>query len=310
MALYRNINLEKLHIVDDWEVAEEPLSGSRAKQSLNPPGKQQQFVFKEPKLLREAQVYSELLGSYIAGDLLGWPVQHVSLAIKEGQMGTLMQYIFDPEKESFTEGVQFCAHIDPDYDEKKGHRHTWELLKRVYSEELSSIYSINEDSFYTYWARAISFDTLISNTDRHAENWAVVGDKDAYWMAPLYDNATSLGCEIDNRGLERFFDRTGKVQRSKFDRYADRGCHHLKISDPAIKGASFQELCSVFLKERPECLDIFQQVASLDLSPISLVLEEIKDLGGIPEHLRLNEKRMAHIREILHLGQERIKNVV
>ncbi len=44
-------------------------------------------------------------------------------------------------------------------------------------------------------------DTLIGNTDRHHENWAVVGHrpegKDAlFYLAPTFDHASSLGCHL------------------------------------------------------------------------------------------------------------------
>ncbi|MCY4314568.1 MAG: hypothetical protein OXC66_00460 [Roseovarius sp.] len=78
--------LEKTHIafapvaqLDDWISLEEPTPGSRDKLTVINPANGNYYIFKLPKRQREHQIWSELIASYIAGDLLGWDVQTVEL---------------------------------------------------------------------------------------------------------------------------------------------------------------------------------------------------------------------------------------
>ncbi|WP_300673901.1 hypothetical protein [Desulfoluna sp.] len=48
-------------------------------------------------------------------------------------------------------------------------------------------------------------DTLISNQDRHHENWGFIEDhtQKISYLAPTYDHASSLGCRISDEEIER-----------------------------------------------------------------------------------------------------------
>ena len=81
---FTHISLEVEGDLDTWEVAEERPTGSREKRTLIRSTDSTHFIFKYPKKQREHQIWSELLGSFIAGDLLGWEVQHVTLGIRNG----------------------------------------------------------------------------------------------------------------------------------------------------------------------------------------------------------------------------------
>ncbi len=56
---------------------------------------------------------------------------------------------------------------------------------------------------------AICFDALVSNQDRHHENWGLVFSPDTgLFLAPTFDHASSLGRnETDERRLERLSTR-------------------------------------------------------------------------------------------------------
>lgn len=61
-------------------------------------------------------------------------------------------------------------------------------------------------------------DALIGNTDRHHENWAVIGqttveNRVRFYLAPTYDHASSLGCHLtDHERQERL--TTRNMQRN------------------------------------------------------------------------------------------------
>jgi len=51
----------------------------------------------------------------------------------------------------------------------------------------------------------LMFDCLISNPDRHHENWGVVSDSiySEMWLAPTYDHASGLGCRVSDEERKR-----------------------------------------------------------------------------------------------------------
>ncbi|MGR3662338.1 MAG: hypothetical protein ACU0CA_14330 [Paracoccaceae bacterium] len=307
MGKYKSIDISSVLEIDDWYVIEEELGGSRVKQTVADPKTGQMFVFKEPKPRREAQIWSELLASFIAGDMLDWPVQHAQIAMRNGDLGNLLKYIFDPATDRLIMGEQFCKHIDPDYDEVQGTRHTWELIKRINSEFLGidkdgNIHIPVSAAYFKFWARAIAFDTLISNTDRHAENWAVSLGPNCDLISPLYDNASSMGCEVEDVGLEKWFSGDD-IKDAKIAGYVRRGCHHLRNGSKRFR---FEELATQFLKEFPHLHLEFEEIANLSLLPVQEILDDISSLEGVPPVAQMNQRRRVQITRLLQEGQLRV----
>ena len=113
------ISYEPIVSVDGWDRAEEVPTGSRVKMTVIHPTTGKYHIFKYPKERREHQIWSELIASYIAGDLLGWDVQLTAIAQKDGRVGNLLEYIYEPGSDSaaqelFTEGWSLCTQVDPD----------------------------------------------------------------------------------------------------------------------------------------------------------------------------------------------------
>lgn len=306
---FQYISVTPIIELDDWDVADEPLGGSRAKNTVIDPETEKTFVFKEPKAHREAQIWSELLASYIAGDLLGWPVQHVSLGIRDGRLGNLMEYIYDDGAETFTEGWQLCRGVDPDYDIERGDRHTLDLLMQVGTDLAQR--GLPEGDYYAFWGRAFALDALISNSDRHAENWAIIETSDGLRMAPLYDNATSMGCEWSDESLtRRWFSNRGDIQSSKLNSYIANGKHHVRVGEPDRRGSPFSEVSEAFLALRPDQSPSFATVAGLDLQPVFTLMTQIVELEGLAAPYRMSQNRSRQIEALLKKGQERIRNIL
>ena len=291
--------------IGDWPVTEEPLAGTRDKNTvLAPDGTH--FVFKEPKELRPAQIWSEMVASYIAGDMLGWPVQTTSIARRTGRVGTLHRYIYDPSRENMTFGFQFCVESDPDFDFEKGTRHTIKLIEGIAEQELA----VSADSYFKFWGQALAFDTLISNVDRHAENWAVIQSARGARMAALYDNGSSLGCGIDEKGLEKWFNSCGELIPEKISQFLKNGRHHVRAGDPAKRGGRFNEVNSYFLNGHESEVSSFQQCADLNLALVSEFLEGLSSIKELPPNYLMTRQRARHILSILHCGRDRVRGVL
>lgn len=215
---FTHISLDVEHDLDNWDVAYERPTGSRAKLTLICNSDNQHFIFKLPKEHREHQIWSELLASFIAGDLLGWEVQHVALGVRNGKPGNLLRYIYQPDvPEQFIEGWQLCKEVDPEFDVDKGQHHTFPLILQTHTDVIALRYGIERSNFMEFWSRALALDTLISNTDRHAENWAIITSSefaDAARMAALYDHGSSMGCGLDPLGLDRYFEEAGVLNQT------------------------------------------------------------------------------------------------
>lgn len=311
----RFISYDPIIQIDDWDRTEELPTGTREKLTVVQPGTGQYHIFKLPKAQREMQVWSELIASFIAGDLLGWDVQVAKVAVRNGRLGNLLEYVFEPGntgagQEEFIEGWRICKERDPDFDVEKGTRHTLPLLFEVCSEILVPKYELCRLEFLDFWGRALAFDTLISNTDRHAENWAVVRGPNGTRMSALYDNGSSLGCGIDSVGLDRNFADGGVVKPSHIDRQKQQGRHHLRSSTPSAKGCYFNDVNIKFLEMYPEGRKWFQAAGSLDLQPVRQIMEDIAHVFDGDIHYSLSERRRLHIFTMLQIGKERIKNIL
>lgn len=312
---------EYLHIstcsaskVDHWERAEETPTGTREKFTLIEPGTVNHYIFKYPKERREHQIWSELLASFIAGDLLNWEVQHAGIAVLDGRPGNLLRYIYNPKKtgigqEIFLEGYWICKEIDDEFDRIKGTRHTLPLLLRV-CDKLVSELGIERDCFLDFWARAFALDCLISNTDRHAENWAVVVRQNTVRMAPLYDNGSSLGCNIDQVGLDRVFDNRGNVLDSHLVKQLKNGRHHVRATKPCKHGSHFEEVCGEFLVHYPKGKFRFEEAENANIDAVDELMDSIRRRSAFEPPYCLSIRRQEHICAMLQVGKERIRNIL
>ncbi len=311
MENFTHISLEVEDGLDAWEDVVEPKKGSRPKLILRRRTDNAFFVFKNPKRRREHQIWSELLGSFISGDLLGWEVQHATLGIRHGSPGNLLRYIYKAgSEEQFIEGWELCKEIDPEFDVDKGQHHTFPLLLRIYDEVISPRYSISRTDFMEFWSQAFALDTLISNTDRHAENWAIIDSPSGARMAAFYDNGSSMGCGLDIVGLDRCFNEDGQMKPSWIKRFRDSGRHHVRLDQPAKHGALFEPLCHRLLDEYPEGRAAFERVATIDLEAVRMLTHRIISHVKLPESHALTERRAVHMQSVLQIGKERIRNIL
>lgn len=313
MNKYKSIYVNNVVVIDDWYSLDESLVGSRVKQTFADPETDSLYIFKEPNHRRDALIWSELIASFICGDLLDWPVQHAQIATRDGRVGNLLKYIFDPHHQTLIAGELLCKHYDPEFDPKQGRRHTWPLIRKIHEEFFGEKFVHTGSQYVTYWARAVAFDTLISNSDRHAENWSFILANDlenapdeikgGSLMAPFYDNGTSMGCEVDSVGLKRWFDNNGEVIISKLQAYTNRGCHHLR---DGFNRYPFTELTRVVLSEFSDTRSEFEAVAGLDLSRLDPVFEDIMHLSELPEAFKMTAQRRVQITRLLQEGQARV----
>lgn len=332
MPAYKSVSVDQVFVVDNWIRAVQSTTGTREKRALVSPDRKETYLFKFPKVGLEHQIWSELFASFIAGDLLGWEVQHAGIGTLEGKYGSLLRYVYvptDPELlqvhepgvivTTLVEGWNYCIELDQEYDPKQGTRHTLPLLLSIHDQVLDNEASmlaaiISRREYMDFWARTFAFDTLISNTDRHAENWAVIVTRDGAHrtaqMAALYDNGTSLGCGIDRVGLRKRFDAHGEIRMSHLKHLRKNGRHHVRLQVPGKRGAHFESICSAFLKAYPEGRCFFEAAAKVDVDSVRDFMADTAKRLQLPEPYTLTAQRQQHIYAILQIGLQRIHSVL
>lgn len=114
--------------------------------------------------------------------------------------------------------------MDPTFDRVRGEKHNMiqnELLLRTLAHR-----RILMGDWRQWWADAIAFDALIGNTDRHQDNWGFIYPQNMpslnkCWLTPFFDNGTGLGHEL-------FTDRTAGWNAARFEKYVEKGSHHVR----------------------------------------------------------------------------------
>lgn len=160
-------------ITEEWN--EQPwfsTGGTRAKKYLlAPDGK---FYYFKRSQLRPGKDYTfefwnEII-AYELGSMLGFNMLRYDIAIDGEIMGCICESMIDSEQEELIEGVKYLQAYSPTYDPaKKEHQkwYTFDLIERA-------LQSAKIGHFIEDIIKIIIFDSLIGNSDRHQENWAVI----------------------------------------------------------------------------------------------------------------------------------------
>ena len=123
------------------------------------------------------------------GEMMGMQMADTSIAINhastEVTVGTIIKWF----GEHYT-GLEILTNKIQNYCET--------------DHELASNLQYTEDipEAKTWWMQLMLFDTLIGNSDRHYENWAIL--KDNHVFTPIYDSGLALGWRVKEEELDSF----------------------------------------------------------------------------------------------------------
>ena len=284
--------IDKLINITKWEGQPEItglIRGTCDKEVVVDPKDGMICIFKLPKDDREHQIWSEMLASFVAGQL-GWDVQCAGVAIKKDpssgkacQVGNLLPYIVKSKEngggEILVNGENLFLGADNRYYEHdrkfkgwvRGSGNTLPLLQNGVCQQLCQRYDIKKYYFFNFLSRMFAFDTLITCTDRHPENWGFIIDENdpkKIRMAPFFDNASSLGCSIPPAEIQLDLDKNGNLVKKRKDALKTRFRYHVRLDKPAAKGATFLNVSRAFLNGYPEGRAAFEEAAGLDINKV------------------------------------------
>ena len=156
---------------------------------------------------------SECMAADIA-NLIGVPVAKYCLCDNDGELGVITLDFLDnelvgPKKEELIDGVHLIGAIDPGFkngsllNPKTHQYYTVDLIIRTVEK-----YGLVKEVL-----NMLVFDALIANRDRNPSNYGIIiNHKDkSIRLAPLYDNAASLGVSMVDHRLAKCFDSFGRV---------------------------------------------------------------------------------------------------
>ncbi|HEY1613953.1 MAG TPA: HipA domain-containing protein [Rhizomicrobium sp.] len=253
------------------------------------------YIFKTTPGWREQQLWSEAI-AYELSKLSGVAVPPCFVAIdgRTEQAGVLMEVFYGyPDERPTTRlvhGTDILQRSVPRYNPKSGRPHDV-----VYNVAICRAFRIARAR--QWWAQTLVFDSLIGNTDRHAENWGLlrgtsVDPARLEWkMAPAFDNGTSLGYEILENQLEKH------STAEAVERHIMKGRHHAtwqSISD--TKGEPFFTLCASMFRAYPEIRGVIERVIPTSDAPID---EIVSRCVGFDLPVRFSAARASFVERII-----------
>jgi len=145
------------------------------------------------------------------GTLLDLPHANYELAICKGIDGVVTNN-FVPKDGRLIHGNELLARINDEYDDSKQYRtkqHTVRLVMVVTNQSFIEFPLDWDAPLFMKSANEVlvgylMLDALVSNQDRHHENWGLIVTGKSVHFAPSYDHASSLGRnESDTNRIER-----------------------------------------------------------------------------------------------------------
>ena len=231
------------------------------------------YLFKTAMGWQQQQVWSEVI-AYRIGSMLGLPVPPCFVAFdsRTGFTGALVEFFYGYPNESaharFIHASDFMTRIL--IDKKRGRPHSLQINLQL------SRLLCKDESTDAWWAKALAFDALIGNTDRHPDNWgflfrANVDQAHKVEMSPLFDNGTSLGYEIAESGLK------DACSADRLKKYVDRGTHHCGWEGDGP--FSHFDLCKRFVQANKTAGNGIESVIRFEPDKVESILEECTRFG-------------------------------
>jgi hypothetical protein len=229
--------------VSDWPVVALEPGGTDEKVWLGVPDVTTRALFK-PNRARLGSERGEDWPEKLASELattLGVPAARIDLAERNGRRGCL-SYDIVPTRWELQPGAVLLNQLlnfQHDPRDKAARGHTLNNIRQVlrgYGPPPGFSGPPELDAFSVF-AGYLVLDALISNRDRHSENWAVLRGprKDDQYLAPSYDHASALGFNLGDQQRALHFQDPNMMDAflRKGTAYRFEGCRKVTLVDHA-----------------------------------------------------------------------------
>jgi len=300
-------------VIDNWQKDDTYniyTVGSRDKEAYFSPDKPKEgcikpnwrYLFKlsrtTPKVKFPWQFWCEII-AYRFGCVIGVkvPPAHIGYSKKYEQgvdtYAALIEWFYDEKEEGYIVGGQLMESHIKNFDRLKGEKHNFKTIRGIFKDS---------DIGLEHWAKVLTFDILIGNTDRHQDNWGLIvkrtkkGDKMLLDinMSPAFDNGTALCYEILEQDIDKYED-ANKLERYLTGRHAK---HHMKWSLDENEQLNFYEFMKKFTMTFPQIKPIIAQHLSFTYQQVEEVLTPLVEAICVPEH-KLTRKRLDFMLKLI-----------
>ncbi len=242
--------------------------------------------------------------------LLNIPHAQYELAVWKNQRKGIVSPTFVPEGGRLILGNELLAKVVKDYDDTRRYRlrqHTIRIVMAVAASE--------GIDFPIGWkppkevadaagvmAGYLMLDALVSNQDRHHENWGLVSvPEKGIFLAPTFDHASSLGRnETDVSRIERLQTKdSGRsvesyVARAKSAFYlSNTNAHPLSTLDAFVEAAKLRQEAARYWLDMLTRLDLADFEAILSRVPDTEISQPAREFAC--RMLELNRKRLLEV---------------
>lgn len=181
----------------------------------------QRWLFKYARA-NTGEHWAEKIACEVAG-CLQLPHARVDLATLEGHWGCISLDFTQEGRHALVHGNELLTELDPQYpagDTYKVSAHTLEavraVLRQPFVQAPTGRQLPNELGPFDVFVGYLLLDALIGNTDRHHENWGLLGTLSQprhAELAPTFDHASSLGRELTDAGRAQKYGTTSGKYR-------------------------------------------------------------------------------------------------
>lgn len=217
-----------------------------------------------------------------AAHLIDMPAAQVELAVFQGRRGCASKsFINEAQGDALIHGNEILAGVLLGYKRDKRFRqsdHTLDNIASAIRKLLPD--SAVHDHVLRVLAEYIIFDALISNTDRHHENWALVFKIEQREglphsrmdVAPSFDHASSLGRELlDDR-------RRAILNAKRIPHYVRNGHGGIYLGVEDARGANPLRLAEFGARRFPKFFsDGLERVAAIQLDALEGIVDRVPD---------------------------------
>lgn len=248
--------------------------GARDKRAFFPPpghglcyiNDSRRYMFKYSDKRYPEQYWSEIVACVI-GSMMGVDVPPAYPAIDSSRekSAALIEWFYEDGQQLSVLGGRFMQMLIPGFDMRLGTQHNFKTIRLLFHAFHKK--GMTQD-WLIQWAKGLVFDTMIGNTDRHQNNWALLFNDTKVEMAPWFDNGTSLGYERWERHAQNW-------SSTRLDQYLYNGEHHLRWDKLDQNRCKFFELPALLLGLDPSLrAPMVNCVNALDLGKLSKFLDE------------------------------------
>ncbi len=197
------------------------------------------------------------------------PPAFLALGPGNGSPGVLIEYFyghaFDPERR-LIHGIERLQARGFQTDQRRG----------SFADNVELCLSDRVPNSGAWWAQTLAFDALIGNTDRHSENWGFLVERGptgrpVQFMAPVFDNGTSLGFIIGENQLKKY------AAPDRLAGFIGAGHHHFGWTSGDKPSGQHIALCARFAQAFPDSRPVMRATLQVADSAIVALLDRCVD---------------------------------